>query len=115
MSNLLIILRTDPYEGLSLTEAIDMAFAAAAFDLDVTLCFQGSAVMALLDHQQSKAIGRQSIQKKISALPVYGIEHIWAIADADIQSLFTHSEHFEWIDKTHLKLAISQFDEVQVF
>ena len=78
----LIVCRCPPYGDSFAREALDVAMAAAAFDQRVAMLFLGDGVMQLLDHQNSGAIAQKSLEKQLSALPLYDVSNIYVDADA---------------------------------
>jgi len=78
----LIIIDQPPYGSWAGREALDMAFALAAFDQPVSLLFSGAGVNWLRENQVTDAIGQKSVEKNLSAAPVFGIEAILADAQA---------------------------------
>ncbi len=78
----LIIFRRPPYGEAYAREALDMALAAAAFEQPVTLLFLGDGVAQLFRTHDSAAIGEKSLEKQLSALPLYDINTIYVDATA---------------------------------
>lgn len=78
----LIIFRHPPYGESFAREALDVALAAAAFDQPVALLFFGDGVTQLLNAQNSHAINEKSLEKQLSALPLYDINTIYVDAHA---------------------------------
>lgn len=75
---LLVILSQSPYGGTLAREAIDYCLAAAAFEQNIQLLFTGDAVLQLIKDQHPEAIMQKNISKTASALPIYGIEQVYA-------------------------------------
>lgn len=63
-------------------EALDMAFALAAFDQPVSLLFTGAGVNWLRNGQITDAIEQKSLEKNLAAAPIFGISAIMADASA---------------------------------
>lgn len=78
----LVIIDQPPYGSWTGREALDMAFALAAFDQPVSLMFSGAGVNWLRSGQLTEAIGQKSVEKNLSAAPVFGISAIMADATA---------------------------------
>lgn len=74
----LIIIDQAPYGGFSGREALDMAFSLAAFDQPVSLLFTGAGVNWLRKGQMPDEIYQKSVEKNLSAAPVFGIEKLLA-------------------------------------
>ncbi|GGE73040.1 hypothetical protein GCM10011533_26790 [Streptosporangium jomthongense] len=81
MSTLMVI-DQPPYGTWAGREALDMAFSLAAFDQSVTLLFTGSGVNWLRMSQQPGGVEQKSLEKNLSAAPVFGVEAIYADAAA---------------------------------
>ncbi|MFT5578328.1 MAG: tRNA 2-thiouridine synthesizing protein C [Paraglaciecola psychrophila] len=82
MSNIskpiLIVCRKAPYRSSLAREAIDIALAAAAFDQPLSLLFSGDGVYQLMKEQNSEAIVSKNLGKVLTALPLYGIDSLYA-------------------------------------
>lgn len=75
---MLIIIDQAPYGSWAGREALDMAFARAAFDQPVSLLFTGAGINWLRKHQDAAAIGQKSVEKNLAAAPIFGVEAIYA-------------------------------------
>lgn len=113
MKKLLMIIQSDPYESSKVAEAIDMAYAGAAFDIEVGILFTGEGLLCLIEGQSTSNIESKSIEKKIQALPIYGVDSIWyepsesySIATSDLATAVSPEERQQ---------IMSSFDEIQVF
>lgn len=73
-----IVTSLPPYASLIPMEAINVCFAAAAFDLDVTLLFITDGVFQLCHEQNATSLGQKTLGKVLGAAPMYGIEKIYA-------------------------------------
>lgn len=78
----LVVIRHSPYGSSLARAALDAALAAAAFDQPVDLLFMGDGVLQLLPDQQSEGLGVKNIGRLLASLPLYGIEQVYADADA---------------------------------
>jgi len=74
----LIIIDQSPYGAWTGREALDMAFSLAAFDQSASLLFTGAGVNWLRQSQEAGGIGQKSVEKNLSAAPIFGIEAILA-------------------------------------
>lgn len=72
----LIICDRSPYGSISLRESLDMATAAAAFDMPVTLLLRGDGVYGALAAQASADLGQKNIAKQLGALTIFGVQAI---------------------------------------
>ncbi|WP_100640596.1 DsrE family protein [Marinobacter salexigens] len=88
----LIVIDQPPYGAWAGREALDMAFSLAAFDQRVSLLFMGAGVNWLRKSQETSEIEQKSVEKNLSAAPVFGVEKLYADAAAcDQYSLFPES------------------------
>ncbi|WP_167854867.1 sulfurtransferase complex subunit TusC [Mangrovimicrobium sediminis] len=78
----LLVLRHAPYHGAAARAAVDLALAMAAFEQDVELLFLGDGVLQLLKDQAADALGRKSLGRILSSLPLYDIERVYVDAAA---------------------------------
>lgn len=75
---MLIIIDQPPYGSWAGREALDMAFARAAFDQPVSLLFSGAGVNWLRRGQNAGVIDQKSVEKNLAAAPIFGVEAILA-------------------------------------
>lgn len=78
----LIVIDQSPYGTWAGREALDMAFSLAAFDQSVSLLFMGAGVNWLRKSQEAREIQQKSVEKNLSAAPVFGVETMYADAAA---------------------------------
>ncbi len=69
----LVIISHAPYCDWTGRESLDMAFSLAAFDQPVTLLFTGEGVNWLRKAQQADAVQQKSVEKNLSAAPIFGV------------------------------------------
>ncbi|MDN6318685.1 MAG: DsrE family protein [Marinobacter sp.] len=74
----LIVIDQPPYGTWAGREALDMAFSLAAFDQSVSLLFMGAGVNWLRAAQQTNGIEQKSVEKNLSAAPIFGVEAMYA-------------------------------------
>ncbi|MBZ2167977.1 DsrE family protein [Marinobacter sp. F4216] len=74
----LIVIDQAPYGLWAGREALDMAFSLATFDQPVSLLFTGAGVNWLRKGQTPDAIEQKSVERNLSAAPVFGIEQLLA-------------------------------------
>jgi len=74
---ILIVCRSTPYGSSNAKEALDLVLAAATFDQSVTLLFSGDGCYQLIGKHQSERIHSKSMERMMSALPVYGVDNIY--------------------------------------
>lgn len=78
----LIVIDSPPYGSWSGREALDMAFAMAAFDQPVALLFVDAGVNWLRKGQDPAAVAQKSAERNLTAAPVFGVEALFADAGA---------------------------------
>lgn len=74
----LVIIGQAPYSDWTGRESLDMAFSLAAFDQPVTLLFFGEGVNWLRKSQQADAVQQKSVEKNLSAAPIFGVSALMA-------------------------------------
>lgn len=74
----LIVIDHAPYGSWAGREALDMAFSLAAFDQSVSLLFTGAGVNWLRKSQNASGIEQKSVEKNLSAAPIFGVETLYA-------------------------------------
>ncbi len=75
---LLIISRRAPYGNSLPREALDVALAAAIYDQDVGILFMDDGVFQLLKEQNPESILQKNFASTLSALPLYGVDKLYA-------------------------------------
>ncbi|SRR3990167_8626632 len=78
--SLLIINRQSPWSGPSAREALDIALAGGAFDLPLGMLFLDDGVFQLAPAQQSSALQQKDLGANLQALPLFGVESLYASA-----------------------------------
>jgi tRNA 2-thiouridine synthesizing protein C len=71
------IMRQPPYGQNLCHDALDALFATTSFEQEVSLFLLGDGVFILLPEQASEHIQQKSIEKKLSALPLYDVNTIY--------------------------------------
>ena len=82
---MLIVLRHSPYGSSLAGTSLDVALASAAFEQPVDLLFLGDGVLQLQPGQDSEEPGVRNKGKLLASLPLYGIERVYADADAVVR------------------------------
>lgn len=72
----LVVIDQPPYSDWRGRESLDIGFALAAFDQNVSLLFTGPGVYWLLAGQQGEALGQKTLTRQLSAAPMFGIEQL---------------------------------------
>lgn len=73
---ILVHCRRGPYHNSLARTGIELAMATAAFDQAIALLFSGDGVWQLLDRQNPPE-GSKHHAKLVSALPVFGVDHLY--------------------------------------
>lgn len=73
-----LLIRQPPYGSSSAKAALDMALSAAVFEQQVHLIFVDDGVFQLLPDQAPQAILAKNTSAALAALPLYGIDTIYA-------------------------------------
>lgn len=95
---LLIVSTKAPYHTSSSVDALEAALAASNVGIDTRILFQSDGVYQLLDAQAPAQIAHKSIFKKLSSLPLYDIEHIYADQRSiDERGLLLNASSIPWI------------------
>ncbi len=76
MKRLVLLTRRGPYGASAPREALDAALAAAAFELPVTLVFDGDGVLQLLRGQDASALEEKNLGANLEALPMFEVEDL---------------------------------------
>ncbi|MDE3738552.1 sulfurtransferase complex subunit TusC [Metapseudomonas resinovorans] len=80
MKSMLIISRQAPWSGPGAREALDIALAGGAFDLPLGLLFLDDGVFQLVAQQQPTALQQKDLTANLQALPLFGVESLYASA-----------------------------------
>lgn len=76
MASLLMICRKAPYGTSYAREAIDIALAASAFDVDVAMLFTDDGVLQLIKGQNTENTGSKNVESVLNSLPLYDVAPI---------------------------------------
>lgn len=82
MKSLLLIAGHAPWSGLAARETLDIALAGGAFDLPVSMLWQGEGVYQLLAGQQPDILQQKNLQAQLSGLPLFGIEQLYVCSES---------------------------------
>lgn len=80
MKSMLIISRQAPWTGPNAREALDIALAGGAFDLPLAMLFLDDGVFQLVAAQQPAALQQKDLTANLQALPLFGVESLYASA-----------------------------------
>lgn len=109
--SLVIVFTKPPSASSANQEALDLALAAASFDQDVKLVFEGDAIYQLANSQEPGLVGRKNLSKMMKALPLYGIDklYIFSISDSGEQEL---PENATVLDDHEYQVLLTESDTV---
>ncbi|KIQ00739.1 MULTISPECIES: sulfurtransferase complex subunit TusC [Pseudomonas] len=111
--SLLIISRKAPWQGPGAREALDIALAGGAFDLPIGLLFLDDGVLQLAHRQQSQALQQKDLTANLQALPMFGVEALYACSHSLQQrGLRETSLEVERLDSAGLRDLIDRYDQV---
>lgn len=82
MKSLLLIASHAPWSGLAARETLDIALAGGAFDLPVSMLWQGDGVYQLQAGQQPDILQQKNLQAQLSGLPLFGIEQLYVCKES---------------------------------
>lgn len=100
--SLLIISRQAPWAGPAAREALDIALAGGAFDLPISMLFLDDGVFQLAPGQRPAGIEQKDLQANLQALPLFGVEDLYASA---------HSLTERGLDVSSLTLATQVLED----
>lgn len=113
--SVLLISRQAPWAGIAAAEALDIALAAGAFDLPLSILFMDDGVYQLLAEQQPQLLEQKDLSANLQALPMFGIEqlyvaqHCLAERGVNISQLAIKAAA---LDDLHIQQLMGQFDHV---
>lgn len=79
---LLVISRRAPYGTSLAREALDVTLAASVYDQDIGMLFMDDGVFQLIKNQNPEEITQKNLSATLSALPLYGVDNIYAHKDS---------------------------------
>ena len=103
--SVLLISRQAPWAGIAAAEALDIALAAGAFDLPLSMLFMDDGVLQLLKQQQSNLLEQKDLSANLQALPMFGIEQLYVAQQCLTQ---------RGVDNRSLAVAAERLDDQQV-
>lgn len=113
--SLLIISRQAPWNGPSAREALDIALAGGAFDLPLGMLFLDDGVFQLASSQQPALLQQKNLAANLQALPMFGVEELFACAHSLQQRGLDGSTlelPVQVLDDAALRALIARFDQV---
>ncbi|BAN48261.1 sulfurtransferase complex subunit TusC [Metapseudomonas resinovorans] len=115
MKSMLIISRQAPWSGPGAREALDIALAGGAFDLPLGMLFLDDGVFQLVARQQPAALQQKDLTANLQALPLFGVECLYASARS-LQERGLHGTELnlavEVLDDGALTALIDRYDQV---
>ncbi len=103
--SVLLISRHAPWAGVSAAEALDIALAAGAFDLPLSVLFMDDGVLQLLAQQQPHSLEQKDLSANLQALPMFGIEQLYVAQQCLAQ---------RGLGDSPLALAADRLDDQQI-
>ncbi len=79
---LLLLLRQPPYRSGQPLEALDIALVARAFELPVSVLFEGSGVWQLAQGQDGSALSTRTVGEALTTLSQYDVDAVYACAES---------------------------------
>lgn len=77
MSRILCISRHSPYQTSLANDALDAVLAAGAFEQEIALLLIDEGVWQAVKGQNASLVERKDLSKKLSALPLFGVEQVF--------------------------------------
>ncbi len=103
--SVLLISRQAPWAGIGAAETLDIALAAGAFDLPLSMLFMDDGVFQLLDQQNPQQLEQKDLSANLQALPIFGIEQLYVSKQCLSQ---------RGLDNSALVVAVDRLDNQQV-
>jgi len=75
--SMLIISRQGPWGGPAAREALDIALAGGAFDLELGMLFLDDGVLQLAIDQQPMHLEQKNLSANLQALPMFGVDQLF--------------------------------------
>lgn len=113
--SVLLISRQAPWAGIGAAEALDIALAAGAFDLPLSILFMDDGVFQLLDQQNPQQLEQKDLSANLQALPIFGIEQLYVAQQCLSLRGLEHSLlaiAAEQLDDQQIQQLIRQYDFV---
>lgn len=111
--SVLLISRQAPWAGIAAAEALDIALAAGAFDLPLSMLFIDEGVLQLLEQQQPQQLEQKDLSANLQALPMFGIEQLYVAQHCLAERGLDQSQlavQAEPLDDLQIRQLIGQFD-----
>lgn len=113
--SVLLISRHAPWGSIGAAEALDIALAAGAFDLPLSILFMDDGVLQLLAQQQPQRLEQKDLSANLQALPMFGIERLYVAQQCLTQRGLADSAlalAADRLDDQHIQQLIRQHDYV---
>ncbi len=115
---LVLISTASPWGGKGAGDALDMALAAGAFELPVSILWQAEGVLQLVKAQDGAALEQKDVQAQLGALPLFGIEQLY-VSQADLDNYALKLEQLllpvQPLSSQQLQQLLQDSDEILVF
>lgn len=103
--SVLLISRQAPWADIAAAEALDIALAAGAFDLPLSILFMDDGVLQLLAEQQPQLLEQKDLSANLQALPVFGVEQLY-VAEQCLNE--------RGIDNSQLAVNVTTLNDLQI-
>ena len=111
----LLISRHAPWAGSDAGEALDIALAAGAFDLPLSILCMDDGVLQLLEQQLPRMLEQKDLSANLQALPMFGIEQLYVAQQClNLRGLGDSCLAIaaERLDDQHIQQLLRQYDYV---
>ena len=116
MKNTVFLFRHSPAAGDQAKEGLDALLATAAFEQKVMPVFLGLGVWQLNRQMALSNINLASIDKQLSALPLYDVDTLYVHKPSfENHGVTTQYRNIHWLGDTELQQLIQQADQVLTF
>ncbi|MDZ5603936.1 sulfurtransferase complex subunit TusC [Pseudomonas sp. RP23018S] len=113
--SMLVISRQSPWSGPTAREALDIALAGGAFDLELAVLFLDDGVFQLAAEQQPAALEQKNLTANLQALPMFGVDQLFACQSSLAQrgiDAATLTLAVDILEGAALRALINRFDHV---
>lgn len=113
--SMLIISRQAPWSGPGPREALDLALAGGAYDLPLAMLFLDDGVFQLAAAQQPAQLQQKNLAANLAALPMFGVEELYACATSLAQRGLRATEltlPAQALGDAELAALVDRFDHV---
>lgn len=106
----LVIITQSPYQGRRGHETLEAIMSLALFDIDHKVVFFADGLYWLTQNQ--KVDGQKSLEKQLSALPIYGSEELYFVTEHK-QKLLPESKLNSSVSDINLEILAEWFKQAK--